>query len=99
LFIPTQVGFNFFNFYYMNIFVSGLPFSLTREELESAFQAFGNVTSARIIKDRDTGRSRGFGFVEMDSDDAAHSAISALDQSELKGRRINVKIAEERASR
>jgi RNA recognition motif-containing protein len=99
LFNPTQVGFNFFNFYYMNIFVSGLPFSLTREELESAFQAFGNVTSARIIKDRDTGRSRGFGFVEMDSDDAAHSAISALDQSELKGRRINVKIAEERASR
>jgi len=83
----------------MNIFVSGLPFSLTREELESAFQAFGNVTSARIIKDRDTGRSRGFGFVEMDSDDAAHSAISTLDQSELKGRRINVKIAEERASR
>ncbi|MEN9333343.1 MAG: hypothetical protein RLY35_523 [Bacteroidota bacterium] len=99
MFNPTQVGFNFFNFYYMNIFVSGLPFSLTREELESAFQAFGNVTSARIIKDRDTGRSRGFGFVEMDSDDAAHSAISALDQSELKGRRINVKIAEERASR
>ena len=97
MFNPTQVGLNFFNFYYMNIFVSGLPFSLTREELESAFQAFGNVTSARIIKDRDTGRSRGFGFVEMDSDDAAHSAISALDQSELKGRRINVKIAEERA--
>jgi RNA recognition motif-containing protein len=83
----------------MNIFVSGLPFSLTREELESAFAAYGNVTSARIIKDRETNRSRGFGFVEMDSDDAAHSAISALDQSELKGRRINVKVAEERAPR
>lgn len=83
----------------MNIFVSGLPFSLTREELESAFQAYGNVTSARIIKDRETGRSRGFGFVEMDNADAAHSAISALDQSELSGRRINVKVAEERAPR
>ena len=83
----------------MNIFVSGLPFSLTREELESAFQSYGNVTSARIIKDRETGRSRGFGFIEMDNDDAAHSAISALDQSELKGRRIHVKVAEERAQR
>ncbi|MEY2938437.1 MAG: hypothetical protein RL062_1026 [Bacteroidota bacterium] len=83
----------------MNIFVSGLPFSLTREELESTFQAYGNVTSARIIKDRETGRSRGFGFVEMDNDSDAQSAISALDQSELSGRRINVKVAEERAPR
>jgi RNA recognition motif-containing protein len=83
----------------MNIFVSGLPFSLTREELERAFASFGNVTSARIIKDRETNRSRGFGFVEMDSDEAAHSAIAALDQSELNGRRINVKVAEERAPR
>jgi RNA recognition motif-containing protein len=83
----------------MNLFVSGLPFSLTQEELQSAFSAYGNVTSARIIKDRDTGRSRGFGFVEMESEDGAHAAISSLDQSELKGRRINVKVAQDRPSR
>lgn len=83
----------------MNIFVSGLNYSLTSEELNSLFAQYGAVTSAKVVTDRDTGRSRGFGFVEMPEDDEARTAISALDQSEIKGRRINVKEAEERAPR
>lgn len=83
----------------MNIFVSGLNYSLTSDELNEIFAQFGAVSSAKVIEDKMTGRSRGFGFVEMSSDEEARQAISALDQSEVKGRRINVKEAEERAPR
>ncbi|MFM7729838.1 MAG: RNA recognition motif domain-containing protein [Flavobacteriales bacterium] len=83
----------------MNIFVSGLNYSMSSEELESVFAQFGEVASAKVIMDRATGRSRGFGFVEMNSDDDARNAISALDQSEVGGRKINVKQAEDRPQR
>ena len=78
----------------MNIFVSGLPFSLTREELERAFASFGNVTSARIIKDRETNRSRGFGFVEMPDDAEAQKAIDELNGGTIEGRKIVVNKSE-----
>ena len=80
----------------MNIFVSGLNYSLTSDELQAIFTQYGEVASAKVITDRDTGRSRGFGFVEMSDDAEARNAIYALDQAEMKGRKINVKEAEDR---
>ncbi|MDZ4822023.1 MAG: RNA-binding protein [Flavobacteriales bacterium] len=80
----------------MNIFVSGLPYSLSSDELSQLFSQHGAVDSAKVVSDRDTGRSRGFGFVEMSSDDEARNAISALDQQDVNGRKISVKEAEDR---
>jgi cold-inducible RNA-binding protein len=80
----------------MNIFVSGLPFSLSSDELTQLFSKHGAVDSAKVITDRETGRSRGFGFVEMPNDDEANNAISALNEQEVNGRRISVKVAEDR---
>ena len=80
----------------MNIFVSGLSYSLSSEELSSLFSQFGTVESAKVVTDRDTGRSRGFGFVEMPVEEEARQAISQLDQSDQKGRKISVKEAEDR---
>ena len=80
----------------MNIFVSGLNYSLTSDELQAIFTQYGEVASAKVITDRETGRSRGFGFVEMPDDGEARNAIDALDQAEMKGRKINVKEAEDR---
>ncbi len=82
--------------FFMNIFVSGLNYSLTSDELQAIFTQYGEVASAKVITDRDTGRSRGFGFVEMSDDAEARNAIDALDQAEMKGRKINVKEAEDR---
>ncbi len=81
----------------MNIFVARLNFKTRREELEAAFAKFGEVTSAKIVKDRDTGRSKGFGFVEMPNDDHANQAIAALNETELDGRTIVVKPANPKA--
>ena len=67
----------------MNIYVGNLPFSMTEEELEGAFAAHGEVQSARIITDRYTGQSRGFGFVEMSDNNAAETAIQALNGREM----------------
>lgn len=83
----------------MNIFVSGLNYSLSSEELSAIFSQYGEVASAKVIMDKATGRSRGFGFVEMVSDDDGRNAISSLDQSDVKGRKINVKEAEDRPQR
>ncbi|MCC6599064.1 MAG: RNA-binding protein [Crocinitomicaceae bacterium] len=83
----------------MNIFVSGLNYSLTSEELNALFSQYGAVTSAKVVTDRETGRSRGFGFVEMAGDEEGRNAVSALDQTEVKGRKINVKEAEDRPQR
>ncbi len=83
----------------MNIFVSGLNYSMTSDELSEIFGQYGSVVSAKVIEDRATGRSRGFGFVEMAADEEGRSAISALDQAEVKGRKINVKEAEDRPQR
>jgi RNA recognition motif-containing protein len=79
----------------VNLFVGNLPFSTTDDDLRQAFEAYGTVDSARVILDRDTGRSRGFGFVEM-PDDAGNAAIEALDGSELAGRQIKVNEARPR---
>jgi RNA recognition motif-containing protein len=83
----------------MNIFVSGLNYSLSSEELTEIFSQYGSVTSAKVIMDKMTGRSRGFGFVEMSSDEEGRNAVSALDQSDGQGRKINVKEAEDRPQR
>lgn len=79
-----------------NLYVGNLPFQTTSGELEEMFASFGEVTSARVITDRETGRSRGFGFVEMSSDDAAMQAISELNDSDVAGRRIVVNVAREK---
>ena len=79
-----------------NLFVGNLSFSTTNDSLRSAFEEFGEVTSANVITDRETGRSRGFGFVEMASQEAANNAIEELDGSEIDGRRVNVNVARPR---
>ena len=80
----------------MNIFVGNLPFSTTDANLEESFSAHGDVTSAKVIIDRMTGRSRGFGFVEMADDTQANAAIEALNGSELEGRAMTVNEARAR---
>ena len=83
----------------MNIYVGNLPFSMTEDELEGAFAAHGEVQSARIITDRYTGQSRGFGFVEMADNNAAESAIQALNGQEFMGRPLTVNEARPREDR
>ncbi|MFZ1520352.1 MAG: RNA-binding protein [Ignavibacteriaceae bacterium] len=78
------------------LFVGSLPWSIDDEELREAFEEHGNVVSAKIVKDRETGRSRGFGFVEMESSSEASTAIKALNDSQLKGRNIVVNEAKSR---
>ncbi len=73
-----------------NLYVGGLPYSVAEEKLQEIFSAYGTVETARVITDRYTGQSRGFGFVEMNSADEAQQAIQALDGSELEGRRLVV---------
>ena len=82
-----------------NIYVGNLSFSVTSEDLERLFGEHGAVSSARVIVDRDSGRSRGFGFVEMESDAAAQAAINAMDDAEVEGRRLEVNEARERQPR
>ena len=74
----------------MNIFIGNLGYSVTDNELLAAFEAYGEVDSAKVIMDRDTGRSKGFGFVEMDDRQEALAAIEGLNESELGERNINV---------
>ena len=81
----------------MNIFAAKLSFDTQSEDLRSAFEEFGEVTSASVITDKFTGKSKGFGFVEMSNDEEARKAISELNDSELDGRTIVVKKAEPRA--
>ncbi|MDR2915246.1 MAG: RNA-binding protein [Tannerella sp.] len=80
----------------MNIYVSNLNFSTTSESLQGLFAEYGEVTSAKIITDRDSGRSRGFGFVEMSDDTEGNSAISELHETDFEGKTINVNIARPR---
>ena len=74
----------------MNIFVSSLSFKTRKEELAELFAPYGEVTSARIILDKVTRRSKGYGFVEMDNEEQANAAIAALNGTEFMGRTINV---------
>ena len=77
----------------MNLFVAKLDFNTSSDDLRNAFEAFGEVSSAKVVFDRDSGRSKGFGFVEMPNDDEARQAIDELNESELDGRTIVVKEA------
>lgn len=83
----------------MNIFVASLDFAVQEEDLRGAFEAFGEVSSVKIITDRETGRSKGFGFVEMPSDDEGNQAIEALNGSSLRGRDLAVKVARPQSER
>ncbi|HZI01089.1 MAG TPA: RNA-binding protein [Flavisolibacter sp.] len=83
----------------MNIYVSNLSFNVKDEDLRGFFAPFGEVTSAKIISDKLSGQSRGFGFVEMSDDAAARQAIADLDNSEVDGRNIKVVEARPREER
>ena len=74
----------------MNVYVGNLSYDLSEEDLKEAFEEFGEVASAKIISDRYSGRSKGFGFVEMTSDDEGKAAIEALSGKELSGRTMVV---------
>lgn len=78
------------------LFVGSLPWSVNDELLRETFEEHGNVVSAKVVLDRESGRSRGFGFVEMENPTDAKSAIEALNDSELKGRNITVNEAKTR---
>ena len=80
-----------------NLYVGNLTFNTTTADLETLFAQQGDVKKAQVITDRDTGRSRGFGFVEMESQEGANTAISALNGTDLDGRDIAVSIAKERS--
>ncbi len=79
------------------LFVGSLPWSVDDKTLQQTFEAHGTVVSAKVIKDRDTGRSRGFGFVEMEDPSDAKNAIKALNETELNGRNIVVNEAKPRS--
>lgn len=83
----------------MNMYVSNLGFHVQEEDLKQLFSAFGNVSSAKVITDRESGRSRGFGFVDMPSDDEANKAMTSLNNKEIEGRAISISIAKERESK
>ena len=80
----------------MNIFIGNLPYNITEGDLRQTFEAFGQVESATIIKDKHSGQSKGFGFVEMASKAEGQSAIDGLNGKELKGRALNVNEARPR---
>jgi RNA recognition motif-containing protein len=82
-----------------NIFVGNLSFNTSEDDLRQAFQAYGQVDRVSILTDRDTGRSRGFGFVEMANNEDGEKAIAALNGSQLGGRTINVNEARPKTER
>lgn len=83
----------------MNIFIAGLSYSITDADLLDLFQEFGEVSSAKVIMDRETRKSKGFGFVEMNDDEAAKKAIAELNNGEFDGRTISVSEAKPREPR
>ncbi len=80
----------------MNIFIAGLTYQITEPDLRELFEEYGTVSSAKIITDRFSGRSRGFGFVEMDDDTEGQRAIEALNEAEYDGRTLTVSVARPR---
>ena len=78
------------------LFVGSLPWSVDDAKLGEIFSQFGTVASASVLKDRETGRSRGFGFVEMSTDEEAQAAINGLNNTEIEGRKIIVNVARPR---
>lgn len=83
----------------MNIYVGNLPYDVTEDEIRDTFSEFGQISKVNIITDRDSGRSKGFGFVEMFDNQEANSAIESLHDSNLKGRNIIVNEARPREER
>lgn len=83
----------------MNIYVGNLSYDVTEDDLRETFSRFGQVASANVIKDRETGRSKGFGFVEMATQAEAQAAIADLNGKELKARKMNVNEARPRTER
>ncbi len=83
----------------MNIYVGNLSYNMTDEDLEKMFQEFGTVSEGKIITDRDTGRSKGFGFVEMPNQAEGDEAIKELDGKEIDGRNIKVNVAKPKEDR
>jgi RNA recognition motif-containing protein len=86
--------FNIFKIVIMNIFVGSLPFSIEEADLRESFEAYGAVDSVKIITDKFTGRSKGFGFIEMPNDDEAQKAINELNGATVQGRAIVVNKSE-----
>ena len=83
----------------MNIYVSNLSYGTSAESLQQLFAEYGEVSSANVITDRETGRSRGFGFVEMPDDAEAQKAIDELNETDFEGKTINVSVARPRTER
>ncbi|MEO5563022.1 MAG: RNA-binding protein [Chitinophagaceae bacterium] len=83
----------------MNMYVSNLSFHTAEEDLKKLFEQFGAVSSVKVITDRETGRSRGFGFVEMSSDNEAQEAMKGLNNKDIEGRTMSVTVAREKTSR
>lgn len=83
----------------MNIYISNLSYGTTSESLQDLFADFGEVSSAKVIEDRETGRSRGFGFVEMTNDAEGQKAIDELNGVEFEGKTINVNVARPKTER
>ncbi len=83
----------------MNLYVSNLPYTMTDEEFQAVFAAYGQVASARIVKDRESGRSRGFGFVEMPVESEALTAINTMNGSDVGGRPMRIMEARPREER
>lgn len=81
----------------MRIYAGNLSYEATEDDLRQAFSAFGEVVSVNIVKDKYSGRSKGFGFIEMSSDEQGQAAIDGLKETELKGRKLNVNTANERS--
>jgi len=83
----------------MNIYIGNLPYSISEDELRDLFAAHGEVTSANIIMDRDSGRSKGFGFIEMPDKAQGEAAINAINQTDVQGRSVRVNEARPRPER
>ena len=83
----------------MNMYVSNLSFHTGEDDLRKLFEQFGSVSSAKVITDRETGRSRGFGFVEMGADEEANAAMKDLNNKDIEGRAMTVTVAREKAPR
>jgi cold-inducible RNA-binding protein len=83
----------------VNIFIANLDWSITSEDLLSTFSSFGDVTYAHVVYDKDSKKSKGYGYVEMTTSDAAINAIEALNGVEINGRKIDVKIASPKSNR
>ena len=82
----------------MNIYVGNLSYSLGKDDIERVFSNYGTVSTVKLIKDRATGRKKGFGFVEMEEEEDGNKAIEALNGSELEGRKMVVNVAREKVA-